>query len=214
MFQEIIGPVEGEKRSVQHRSRVMLAATILTRGMSVDVRIRDLSRSGALVEGNKVPEAGTTIELLRNSQAARAEVVWSKRGRCGLKFENQIVIEEWVGSVAKSPTTPSPAYRDDGSRPSASLPGWLNSENPPVDLEDQLPMRVGEEMAYVQRLIESVGRDLQSSPVVRQRHAGSVQSCRAASALLGELARVLLAKNRLKAAEAIAAAELRTRLLR
>jgi hypothetical protein len=208
------GQVEDDKRSVQHRSRVMLAATIVIGGFPVEVRIRNLSRSGALIEGEVLPEAGASVTVVRNNDSARAEVAWSKPGRCGVKFENPIVIEDWVGSGIRAPSPPPVGFRDADARPSAPLPAWLSTDRPVDGLEDRLPTRVGEELAYIQRLIDSVGRDLSSTPLVGRQHAGSVQTCRVASALLADLARVLLAEDRVRAAGRIAAPELKARLLR
>lgn len=213
MLESKISSIEDDKRSIQHRSRVMLAAHIISQGFSIDVRIRNLSRSGALIEGEIVPSASTTVELLRNNLSVRAEVVWSKPGRCGVKFDVPISIEEWVGSL-QSPTPPPTAYNDADARPSVPLPTWLSTDRPADDLEDRLPTRVGEEIAYVQRLIDSVALDLSSTPLVGHRHAGSVQACRSASALLADLSRILLSEDRVRAASRVAAPELKARLLR
>ncbi len=193
----------------------MLSAAIVTHGFSVEVRIRNLSRSGALIEGEVVPSAGSTVELIRNNNSARAEIVWSRPGRCGVKFDNPIVIEDWVGTL-QSPAAPPPppAYNDADTRPSAALPTWLSTDRPADDLEDRMPTRVGEEIAYVQRLIDSVALDLSSTPLIGHRHAGSVQACRSASSLLADLARILLAEDRVRAAGRVVAPDLKARLLR
>src|SRR5687768_12019581 len=93
MIEARINEIEGDKRSVQHRSRVMLAGTIVTSDFSAEVRIRNLSRSGALIEGDAMPEAGTIVEVLRNFHSVRAQVVWSKPKSCGVKFAEPVVIE-------------------------------------------------------------------------------------------------------------------------
>lgn len=213
MIETRIQEAQGDKRSIQHRSRVMLAATIVTRGFSIDVRIRNLSRSGALIEGDVVPEAGTTVEVLRGPHEVRAEVVWSKPGRCGVKFDRPVVIEDWVGSLAQAKPAPV-TYKDADERPSGPLPSWLASDAPAEGLEEKLAKRAGEEIAYVQRLIEAVGMDISSNPAIAHRHAASIQNCRMAMILLGDIARVLIADDRVKAAETIRTKELKARLLR
>jgi len=213
MFETKVQEAQADKRSVQHRSRVMLAATIVTRGFSIDVRIRNLSRSGALIEGDVVPEAGTTVEVLRGSHEVRAEVVWSKPGRCGVKFDQPVVIEQWVGSTGPQPPTPV-AFQDADQRPTGPLPAWLAADAPAEGLDERLPKRAGEEIAYVQRLIENIAIDIASNPAIAHRHAGSVQNCRLAGVLLADIARVLLADDRVKAAETVRTKELKARLLR
>ena len=215
MIEAKIDQIEGDQRSVQHRSRVMLAATIVTSGFSVDVRIRNLSRSGALIEGDSMPPAGSTIEVLRNFQSVRAQVVWSKPNRCGVKFDEPVVIEEWVGSTLRAPAQPPGApLRDPEERTGGPLPAWLVAEGSAAGSEDRLSRRMGEEIAYIGRLIETVGMDLTGNPAFVHRHATSLQNCRRAAALLDEIAQVLLADDRLKAAGTIRTAELKARLLR
>jgi hypothetical protein len=213
MIEAKIDQIEGDKRSVQHRSRVMLAATIVTSGFSAEVRIRNLSRSGALVEGDAMPEAGATVEILRNLHSARAQVVWSKPNRCGVKFDEPVVIEEWVGSTLRAAPPPEPA-RELEERTTGPLPAWLVAEGSAAGLEDRLSKRVGEEIAYIGRLVETVGMDLTANPAIVHRHNASLQNCRRAAALLGEIAQVLLSDDRLAAAATIRTAELKARLLR
>jgi len=125
----------------------------------------------------------------------------------------KIVIEDWVGAslpAAKEPASLSIVC--DNSAPSVA-PG--RQSGPAAEkLEAQLPRRVGEEIAYVQRLIETIAIDLNSSPAGAHRHAGSIQSCRQARQLLGELAQVLLAEDPVGAAQRVATQGLKNRLLR
>jgi hypothetical protein len=202
-----------EKRSVQQRSRAMLAATVVTRGFSIDVLIRNLSRSGALLESTVLPEPGTRIELRRHEHAVHAEVVWAKPGRCGVKFASQVVIEDWVGSQAQAPATPL-SFKDADERPQSPLPASLSAKPICDGLEDKLPQRLGEEIAYIQRLVLAIEADIASNPTMRYRHSASLQHCRTASLLLDAVGKVLLADDRVKAAERVKVAELRARLLR
>jgi hypothetical protein len=218
MIEAKIDDIEGDKRSVQHRSRVMLAGTIVTPDFSVDVRIRNLSRSGALIEGDVMPEAGTIVEVLRNFHSVRAQVVWSKSKSCGVKFAEPVVIEDWVGSgiraatPAKSATSVAPKEAEEQA--AGLLPTWLVAEGSSSAVEDRLTKRVGEEIAYIGRLIENVGADISANPAIAHRHTGSLQNCRHAAALLGEIAQVLLAEDRAQAAARVRTAELKARLLR
>lgn len=213
MFETRIEKADQDQRSVQQRSRVMLAATVIARDRSIDVRIRDLSRSGALVECDAALEVGSVVELLRNNNAVRAEIVWARAGRCGIKFENNVVIEEWVGVPARPVRPPEPSRRPDPA-PAGLLPTWLVEDKSAGGLDERLSKRVGEELAYIGRLIETIGSDIGSNPAIAHRHSGSIQNCRLAKMLLSEIATVLLAEDRAKAAAGIRTPELKARLLR
>ena len=212
MIEARFDQIEDDKRSIQQRSRVMLAATIITPDRSVDVRIRNLSRTGALIEGDIALEAGTGIELLRGHNAVRAEVVWARPGRCGVKFASPVVIEDWVGSVGRplSAAAPVTAAPDRAEGP----PSWLAVEGGPQEAGDRLSARLAEEIAYIGRLVEAVGADISANPAIMHRHAVSLQNCRNAASLLDDIARVLRADDRVQAAQGIRSAELKARLLR
>lgn len=215
MIEARFDQIEDNKRSIQQRSRVMLAATIITPDRSVDVRIRNLSRTGALIEGDIVLEAGTGIELLRGHNAVRAEVAWARPGRCGVKFASSVVIEDWVGSAGRplssaAPAAPAAAAPDRGEPP----PSWLVVESGPQETGDRLSARLAEEIAYIGRVVEAVGVDISANPAIVHRHAVSLQNCRNAASLLDDIARVLRADDRVQAAQGIRSAELRARLLR
>ena len=200
-------------RSLQHRSKVMLAAVVVVNFDWIDVRIRDLSRSGALIEGNLAIPVGTQVELKRNEHSIPGEVVWSSGNRCGVAFASKIVIEDWVGAslpAAKEQANLSVV----GNKSATSLEPWRQSGPAARSLEAQLPRRVGEEIAFVQRLIETIAIDLISSPAGAHRHAGSIQSCRQARQLLGDLANILLAEDPVSAAQRVNAQGLKNRLLR
>lgn len=202
-----------DSRSLQHRSRVMLTAVMVDGLDWIDVRIRDLSKSGALLEGEMNIPSGRPVEIRRNEQTVAGEVVWCRGNRCGVKFASKIVIEDWAGAslpaAREQPTDEAPKASTDSATP------LQVKAAPAVDsLEDKLPRRIGEEIAFVQRLIGMIASDIGSNPLIAHRHAGSIQSCRLAGKMLEELARVLMADERVRAAERISAEELRKRLLR
>ena len=200
-------------RSLQHRSKVMLAAVLVVDFDWIDVRIRDLSRSGALLEGNISVAIGKSVEIKRNEHSVLGEVVWSSGNRCGVAFATKIVIEDWVG--ASLPAAREPANLSIvGDNSTTSVDPSRASGPAAQRLEALLPRRVGEEIGYVQRLIETIAIDLTSSPGGTHRHSGSIQSCRQARQLLGELAQVLMAEDSVGAAQSLATQALKNRLLR
>jgi hypothetical protein len=195
-----------DKRKVAtHRSRVMLAATMLVRGLACNVRIRNVSETGALIEGDVLPEVGASLLLQRGNHEVGAEVVWVRAGRCGVRFAGLIVVSEWAGVQATTRSDP-----DSSPLPSSLLP----QPAPPAAGETLLPRRVAEEIAYVQRLIDSIGEELVANPVFVNRYQRSFQNFDLASQILGHLSRVLMAEDQVAAADQIGMQDLRKRLLR
>lgn len=79
-------PVEREART-----KLFLAAQLFLAGeLPRDVRIRDLSPSGARVDAPSLPLVGATVLLRRGAAEVAAEVMWVAGGSCGLRF-TQIV---------------------------------------------------------------------------------------------------------------------------
>lgn len=78
-------PVAG-KRSAK-RARVLLAAKLSTGSAGeIDVRLRDLSQKGALVEGKSLPPQGSDVVFSRGSITVPARVAWTGEARAGLEF--------------------------------------------------------------------------------------------------------------------------------
>ncbi len=68
------------------RSKVLLKARLLTPEGESQVRLRDLSRRGALVDCQEAPPIGTEVLFARGSKAVAARVAWATDGRMGLEF--------------------------------------------------------------------------------------------------------------------------------
>jgi hypothetical protein len=176
----------------------MLAAKVRTNGLDLSVRMRNMSASGALLEGAILPEPGSMVVVSRNVHCVAAEVRWVAAGCCGVKFVEVVNVAVWTGAKAP-PQAPSSSQ---------------GSPDQDAGLEDAIPHRVGEELAYVQRIIENLGDELSSSPFIVQRYPATLQSFDLANQLLGHLARVLLAGDRARAAHEVSMDALRKRLLR
>jgi hypothetical protein len=90
------GPVAGKRRA--KRARVLLAAKLRIGPAEIDVRLRDLSQKGALIEAHTVPAPGTEVVFTRGSLCVPARVAWSTEGRAGLEFafmvdESEVLVQ-------------------------------------------------------------------------------------------------------------------------
>lgn len=197
----------------------MFAATLGARGEQLAVRVRNLSETGALIEGATLPAPDTEIRLIRNSLSVAGSVVWSSSGRAGLRFASVIDPKGWI----KPGAMPAAASADQAfvdtiqaaaraglpTLPVRPLPGDLRA-----NLAAAMPTRIVEELAYVRRLVESIGDELVSEPAVVCRHPAALQKFDLAGQILGLLGTILLADDQVAAAETIGQQELKARLLR
>lgn len=108
--------VEGKRQA--KRARVLLAAKLETPGGTLDVRLRDLSRKGALVECQTPPAVGTKVTFVRGSTRVPARVAWTAGIRIGLEFltmidESEVLVQ--LGQRARpqiiDPVIDSGAYK-------------------------------------------------------------------------------------------------------
>lgn len=91
------------------RARLHVNALLETTTGELPVLLRDLSCSGARVEGEKLPALGRTALLKRGRLEALGIVVWHDgEGRCGLHFFDPLNIEE---VIAEAQQPPEPARR-------------------------------------------------------------------------------------------------------
>ena len=75
---------------------MFLVATLYCGRASNPVRVRNLSATGALVEGAALPPAGTAVILRRGALEAPGTAVWSEGGKAGLAFDGQVDVSAWL----------------------------------------------------------------------------------------------------------------------
>lgn len=78
------------------RVHLFLVATLYFGRMSNPVRVRNLSATGALVEGASLPQFGETVILRRGALEAHGTVIWSGSGKAGLKFSGLVEVADWL----------------------------------------------------------------------------------------------------------------------
>jgi hypothetical protein len=75
---------------------MFILAAITAPSASGPVKIRNLSPSGALIEGATLPSTGERMELRRGANFVRGNVVWCQDGKAGLRFDGQVEVAEWM----------------------------------------------------------------------------------------------------------------------
>lgn len=212
----------GSELRASRRTNLMLAATIEVAGRNAPVRIRNLSETGALLDGNVLPLEGQSLVVMRGDLKIAATVAWSSGDRCGIRFEQPMPVNEWTGG--KPRPLECTGLRD--QRRVDAIQAEARAGGQPVPAEssapsdgasapiEQLDARLADELAYVQRLLESMGDELITEPVVVRNHARALQSIDIAGQILAHLARILVADDRPAAVDDIGMSDLRARLKR
>ena len=210
-------PEAGQTRA--SRKNLLLSATIEAGALKAPVRIRNLSESGAMIDGAALPEVGTALTLRRLEVEIGAVAVWRASGRCGIRFDGKASVDEWVSGVRRPHGAEErsqarvdeiqAAIRSGGSSPAPENPTSAG----PIDA-GRLNDRIVEEIAYVRRLLDAVGDELTDDPIILQRHGRALQNFDSACQILGHLGAILGSGDRSAAVDAVVMQELRARLLR
>ncbi|TXC63720.1 PilZ domain-containing protein [Sphingosinicella ginsenosidimutans] len=208
---------EGSEQRRGHRSNLFLAAVIEFGGTESPIRIRDLSFAGARLEGPAFPPIGSRLVLRRQDMKIEAVVRWIAGSRCGVAFDGQISVPDWVAGKASGQSGFGQAEVD-------RLQGIVRSEGACVDPPEPPPSpsfvragldeRLAQELAYVQRMLEAVSAELVRDAGIVARHGRALQGFDLADQILGHIAAVIKAEDREAAIRAIGMEELRARLLR
>jgi hypothetical protein len=112
---------ENFPREIHHRrskrSIVLLHAVLRTSGGIIEVRLRNLSTDGALLEARDPPAAGTEVTFERGQTIVSAIVARTSGTRFAVQFlrpieESEVLIH--VGKPAPKPDAPAPTYRRAG----------------------------------------------------------------------------------------------------
>lgn len=81
-------------RRAAPRVRIALPAYAQTVSGRKDVRLLDLSRTGAMLEGPSLPVTGQDVVIKCGGTDAFGVVVWARPERCGIRFDEPIPQED------------------------------------------------------------------------------------------------------------------------
>jgi hypothetical protein len=206
------------------RTNLLLAATAEVGGRSLPVRIRNLSETGAMVEGAGLPEAGMPLVLMRGDLQVAATVAWAAGGRRGVRFAGPTPVNEWTGGKPKplDCTGLRDQRRVDAIQAEAradppagrALRAPEAPAQPPPAVSPDLDKRLADELGFVQRLLEGLGDELIADLLLVQRHGKSLQSLDLVGQILGHVSTILRAGDKAAVLEEIGMEDLRARLKR
>ena len=103
-------PVQNRR---QRRSNVLMTALLETSAQVFEVKLRNLSAEGALVEGETLPVEGADVRFRRNELLVSGKEVWVRGHRAGLSFTEKLTPVALLRHVP----TPRPRVIPDFRRP-------------------------------------------------------------------------------------------------
>lgn len=95
------------------RSHVLMAASIEAAGVTLPVKLRNLSTEGALVEGDQLPSVGSEVLFRKNELHQSGHVAWITGRRAGIAFDAMLDPE----AVMRHVPLPRPQAKLDFRRP-------------------------------------------------------------------------------------------------
>lgn len=114
-------PVQNRR---QRRSNVLLTAVLDVAGRTANVKLRNLSAEGALVEGEGLPLIGSEVRFCKGDLMVAGKVVWISNKRAGLHFDTPLTPEALLRHVP----TPRPRVLPSFRRPGFSTRPMTSSE--------------------------------------------------------------------------------------
>jgi hypothetical protein len=142
------------------RTHLFLVATLTFGAASVMVKVRNLSPSGALIEGRDLPSAGTDVILTRGSLEASGRAVWVDAGRAGLAFTNPVAVGAWLPTREAAARVPT-----ESQTPREVTPTPNDSSRPPSTAG-----AVASDLATLLRELTELGQQLRSDPSTLARY--------------------------------------------
>ena len=211
------GPEDEQNKRVSPRANLLLPASVEAGGVALPVLIRNLSETGAAIEGARLPAVGARVILRRLDLAITGVAAWTSGSRCGLHFDGKTSVGHWISG------TRAPIEQSEGQSRIDAIQaairtgsGCLPAPRPdqPQAVTEDLDTRLSEELVLVRAILDEIGEALTDEPIVIARHMRALQGFDLAAQILGHVSASLIAEDRAGAVAAIGMEDLRARLLR
>ena len=90
-----------------------MTATLELSGTAVQVKLRNLSEEGALIEGKGLPVEGSEVLFKRLELSVPGRIAWVTAGRAGVTFNEKLEPEQMLHHIPM----PKPRVKPDFRRP-------------------------------------------------------------------------------------------------
>jgi hypothetical protein len=172
---------DDEKR-FDPRSNIFVIATLYGGRAPAPVRVRNMSRHGALVEAAALPPIGTSVRLCRGGLSVTGEVMWVDEGKAGLHFDSMTSVGEWLpgGKRGIGQQMADELVHQARLGKVPALPPAANIESQPCPISVELQRHAAE--------LEQAGGELAADAEIAGRYAASLQAIDGVAQALAKLA--------------------------
>jgi len=156
------------------RTNMFIAALLEWGAGSASVTVRNLSESGALVEGAAMPPTGAEVRLVRGSLSAAGTVAWVTERRCGLRLEGPVPVALWMakpGNVGQAEIDAAVRRIKAGQAAATPLP---NFAVPGSSLASEPDLAAS--IRALEAQLAAVSDELASAPETIVRHPEQLQT--------------------------------------
>lgn len=174
------------------RASIYLAAALYRDGSPSPVKIRNISATGALVEGVAIPAVGSLVQLVRGGLIAHGLVAWSTGDRCGLKFSGCVDVQQWRAAPGNS----EQQRVDDIVR--LVKAGAVPLPLPPLgqaSKPDDSGAELSEDLRRASELLEILGGVLASDADIITRHGPALQNLDIAMQVIDAVQAIIAGHN-------------------
>ena len=184
-------PFPGPDGRCLARKSMFVAAVLQAGEQSLGVKIRNLSPTGALLEGAVMPPPDSRIALVRGPLHATGRVAWAEGGRCGIAFDGHVEVDSWLSGKAPSHQALVDAMIEEVKR---DLDALADIETALIEPESGIGRGGIAEAAELDQIIASLaalGERLTDDPLVVAGHMVELQAIDEAQQRLAALKRRL-----------------------
>jgi len=132
-----LAPLTPDDGRRQERTHLFVAAQLCFASGACPVHIRNMSPSGALIEGAVLPDQHAAATLRRGALEAKVRIVWKTGRKAGVSFLSAVHVADWM-----SKTTPSHQAKVDNlvrtirsGQAGGLVDGLAGEDDPPIEAE-------------------------------------------------------------------------------
>lgn len=159
-------PAVGPQTSRRHeRTALFVAASLYSKTDSCPIHVRNISTSGALIEGAIVPANGDSLVLKRGGLEAAASIVWKEGRRAGVSFSSTVDVADWM---ARQPTPHQ--GRVDGMIRTIRMESATAGRREPIAEDVHRPSSSEAELLALRKLLADLEKDLTADVILVATH--------------------------------------------